>query len=309
MPTSHEIAAHLGVPATVLCRTISRAAAIETAGQDAVIFATDQGSLSQALASTAGLILASASLQPSFPILADDHVLWVKDARLAFAQSARLISPPPATTGVHPSAVLGEDVQIGPAVSVAAGAVIGDHVTLGEGCTIEAHVVVYPHTQLGARVLVQAGAVLGSTGFGYVRDPATGSYLAFPQQGRLVIEDDVEIGANSTIDRGALGETRIGRGSKLDNLVHIGHNVRIGRNVLIAAQTGISGSSIVEDGAIIAGQVGIAEHVTIGAGVILGAKCGVPSGKKIRGAGEVFWGIPARPIRQYLRDLARMRRS
>lgn len=307
MRTAQEIAAHLGAATTSPLARISRVSAVEMAEGDSIVFATDHRSLAQALASPAGLILASTSLQPSAPV--DGRLVWVKDARFAFAQAARLIIPPPAATGVHPTAILGEDVQIGPSVSIGPGVVVGDHVSFGAGCTIQARVTIYPHTDLGERVLVQAGAVLGSTGFGYVRDPATGEYLAFPQQGRLVIEDDVEIGANTTVDRGALGETRIGRGSKLDNLVHIGHNVRLGRNVIIAAQTGISGSSTVGDGAIIAGQVGIAEHVTIGAGVVLGAKCGVPTGKKINGAGEVFWGIPARPIREYLRDLARLRRS
>jgi UDP-3-O-[3-hydroxymyristoyl] glucosamine N-acyltransferase len=123
-----------------------------------------------------------------------------------------------------------------------------------------------------------------------------------------VIEDRVEIGANTTIDRGALGETRIGRGAKIDNLVHIGHNCVIGRNVVIAAQTGISGSSVVEDGAILGGQVGIGEHATVGEGVILGGGAGVLSGKKMHGKGEVFWGRPARPLKEYLRDLARLKR-
>lgn len=314
MATAAQIAAHVegqhngqqsGPP-----RSIRRVSGFETAGEDALVFATDSESLNEALASAASLILASTSLQTvSSAAAEDDRLIWVKDARLAFAQAARLIAPPAAGAGVHPTATVGQNVRIGASVSIGPGVVVGDHVTLGEGCTLHARVTLYPHTQLGARVLVQAGAVLGSTGFGYVRDPATGKYLGFPQQGSLVIEDDVEIGANTTVDRGALGETRIGCGSKLDNLVHIGHNVRIGRNVIIAAQTGISGSSVIEDDAIIAGQVGIAEHVTIGSGVILGAKCGVPTGKKIRGAGEVFWGIPARPIREYLRDLAKLRRS
>jgi UDP-3-O-[3-hydroxymyristoyl] glucosamine N-acyltransferase len=171
-----------------------------------------------------------------------------------------------------------------------------------------ARVVVYAGTTLGDRVVVQAGAVLGATGFGYARSKGTGEYLIFPQQGKLVVEDDVEIGANTTIDRGALGETRIGRGTKIDNLVHIAHNCVIGKNVIIAAQTGISGSSVVEDGAILGGQVGIGEHATVGAGVILGGGAGVLSGKKMRGAGEVFWGRPARPLKEYLRDLARLKR-
>ncbi len=168
--------------------------------------------------------------------------------------------------------------------------------------------VLYPGVTLGNRVAVHAGAVLGADGFGYVRDAETGEYLQFPQQGTLVIEDDVEIGANTTIDRGALEETRILRGVKLDNLVHVGHNVRIGKNVVIAAQTGVSGSSTIGDDAIVGGQVGIADHVEIGEKVILGAQSGIPSRKKIRGPGIVFWGTPARPIKEYLKELATLAR-
>ncbi|HMK24039.1 MAG TPA: hypothetical protein VK466_17020, partial [Terriglobales bacterium] len=154
------------------------------------------------------------------------------------------------------------------------------------------------------RVIVHAGGVLGSDGFGYVRDARTGRYEKFPQVGRLILEDDVEIGANSTVDRGALDVTRIGRGTKIDNLVHVGHNVDIGEDVVIAAQTGVSGSSVIEDGVIIGGQVGIADHVRIESGAILGAQSGIPSKKIIRGKGIVFWGTPARPIKEYLKDLA-----
>jgi UDP-3-O-[3-hydroxymyristoyl] glucosamine N-acyltransferase len=186
--------------------------------------------------------------------------------------------------------------------------VLEDGAVVGSDCNLMARVVVHAQAVLGDRVVVQAGAVLGSTGFGYARCKETGEYLIFPQQGRLVVEDDVEIGANTTIDRGALGETRIGRGTKIDNLVHIGHNCVIGKHVVIAAQTGISGSSVVEDGAILGGQVGIGEHATVGAGVILGGGAGVLSGKKMRGPGEVFWGRPARPLKEYLRDLARLKR-
>ena len=153
-------------------------------------------------------------------------------------------------------------------------------------------------------MIVHAGAVLGSDGFGFVRDEQSGRHTKFPQIGRLEIGDDVEIGANSTVDRGALDATVIGRGTKLDNMVHVGHNVRIGENVVIAAQTGISGSAVIEDGVVVAGQVGIADHVTVESGAILGAQCGVPTGKVIRGKGILFWGTPARPIKQYLKELA-----
>jgi len=133
-------------------------------------------------------------------------------------------------------------------------------------------------------------------------------YVRFPQQGTLVIDDDVEIGASTTIDRGALGETRVGGGTKIDNLVHIGHNCVIGKNVVIAAQVGISGSTTVGDGAVLAGQVGLGDHVAIGPGVILGGQGGVFPGKTLTGPGEMFGGTPAEPVREYLRGLAKVRR-
>ncbi len=164
--------------------------------------------------------------------------------------------------------------------------------------------VIYPFVGLGNRVVVHAGAVLGADGFGYVRDVETGAYTQFPQEGTLHIEDDVEIGANTTIDRGALAETRIRRGTKIDNLVHIGHNCDIGEDVVIAAQTGISGSSSVGRGAVLAGQVGIGDHAHVGDGVILGGQAGVLSGKTVNTRGTVLWGTPAKPLREYLRELA-----
>ena len=224
--------------------------------------------------------------------------------------------------GIHASAVvdssakLGEEVSVGPhsvveagvvigcRTSIAANCVIGTGATLGEDCVIKANVTVYPQAELGDRVIVHSGAVLGSDGFGYVLDRATGKYEKFPQIGRLRIGNDVEIGANSTIDRGALDETVIGDGVKIDNLVHVGHNVSVGKNVVIAAQTGVSGSAVIEDNVIVAGQVGIADHVRIEEGAILGAQCGVPSNKVIRGKGVLFWGTPARPVREYLKELA-----
>ena len=157
-------------------------------------------------------------------------------------------------------------------------------------------------------MIVHAGAVLGSDGFGYVRDRKTGHYEKFPQVGRLVIEDDVEIGANTTIDRGALDETRIRRGTKIDNLVHIGHNCQIGEDVVIAAQTGLSGSIVIENGVVLGGQVGIGEHARIGEGVMLGGQGGVLPNKVLRGKGVAFWGTPAQPVRQYLKQLATLAR-
>ena len=190
---------------------------------------------------------------------------------------------------------------------VGEGVVIEAGVLIGRNCVIGPRVIIRTGTTLGDRVRIQSGTVLGSDGFGYAAD--AGKYLGFPQIGTLRIGDDVEIGANATVDRGALGETSIGRGTKIDNLVHIAHNCRIGEDVLIAAQVGIAGSTQVGDGAILGGQVGVGDRVVIGPGVIVGAQAGIPTSKHLTGAGKVFWGTPARPIKEYLRDLARLKRG
>lgn len=279
-------------------------ASIESADPGSAIFAMNEDSLHQGLASAATLILTLPALAAS---VHDMRVLPVRDPRLAFSLlAARLV--PPVRGEVHPTAVLHPSARIADSVCIGAGSVVAAGVVIGEFSKIGARVVLEKGTVLGSRVQVQSGAVLGSYGFGYARRPDR-SYVLFPQQGVLVVEDDVEIGANSTIDRGALGETRIGAGTKIDNLVHVGHNCRIGRNVILAAQTGISGSTVIEDGAILGGQVGVGEHATVGPDVILGGGAGVLSGKKLRGPGEVFWGRPAQPLKQYLRDLARLRRG
>jgi UDP-3-O-[3-hydroxymyristoyl] glucosamine N-acyltransferase len=316
--TIAEIAELVGAPAPAAACEISHVSSIEAATAGALVFATDASTLNTALNSAAGAILTRPELLHLAAAPFDCRVLPVADPRYAFALSARLLRSREQASGdsvqrnsaprVHPTAILGMEVQLGRRTSIGPHAVLGDGVALGDDCTILANVTIYPGTVLGDRVVVQAGAVLGSTGFGYARNSATGEYLAFPQQGTLTIADDVEIGANTTIDRGALGETRIGAGTKIDNLVHIAHNCILGRNVIIAAQTGISGSSIIEDGAILGGQVGLGEHAHVGPGVILGGGAGVLSHKKVRGPGEVFWGRPARPLKQYLRDLARLSR-
>ena len=307
MASAQQIAQWIGGEGNPSASELTRVSALDTATADAVVFAMDREALNAALASQAGLILAGAKLKPADAQPVDARVLWVRDARYAFSLTAQKLGGGAFVAGVDPSAVIGKDVVIGEGTAVGAGAVIGDGARIGRSCRIDARVIVYPGVEIGDEVIIQAGAVLGATGFGYAPNPETGEYLLFPQQGRLIIEDRVEIGVNTTIDRGALGETRIGRGTKIDNLVHIGHNCIIGRNVVIAAQTGISGSSVVEDGAILGGQVGIGEHATVGEGVILGGGAGVLSGKKMRGKGEVFWGRPARPLKEYLRDLARLK--
>ncbi len=205
---------------------------------------------------------------------------------------------------VEERAVIAEDAEIGEGTRIGAGCVIGRGVKIGRKCEIYPQVTIYPGSVLGDEVIVHAGAVLGSDGFGYVRDAKSGRYEKFPQVGRLVIEDEVEIGANTTIDRGALEETRIGRGTKIDNLVHIGHNCRLGQNVVIAAQTGLSGSIVIEKDVVLGGQVGIGERARIEEGVMLGGQGGVLPNKVLRGKGVAFWGTPAQPVRQYLKQLA-----
>jgi UDP-3-O-[3-hydroxymyristoyl] glucosamine N-acyltransferase len=316
-----EIAELVGAPPPTASLEILRVSSIESASPVALVFATDPSTLAAAMNSPAGAVLTRPDLVKTASDPSDPRLLAIADPRYAFALVARLLrsnelaqarqegdSVGASATSAHPTAVLGEGVHLGRRTSIGPHVVLGDGVSIGDDCTILANVTIYSGTVLGDRVTVQAGAVLGSTGFGYARNSATGEYIAFPQQGTLHIGDDVEIGANSTIDRGALGETRIGAGTKIDNLVHIAHNCILGRNVIIAAQTGISGSSVVEDGAILGGQVGLGEHAHVGPGVILGGGAGVLSHKKVRGSGEVFWGRPARPLKQYLRDLARLSR-
>ncbi|HEV2274037.1 MAG TPA: UDP-3-O-(3-hydroxymyristoyl)glucosamine N-acyltransferase [Acidobacteriaceae bacterium] len=313
---------------------IASVSSIGQAGPRTLVFAEDPASMTAALASPAAAILASPDVgTESFAQYAGKGrkpVLICAQPRLAFARAARLLAGPLATPGrapdIHPTAVVGsgvriaEDASIGPCAVleeqasigqgsvIGSGAVVGKGVIIGSRCHLYPRVVIYPGTTLGDRVIVHAGAVLGGDGFGYVRDQATGEYIQFPQQGKLIIEDDVEIGANTTIDRGALEETRIARGAKIDNLVHIGHNVRIGRNAVIAAQTGISGSSGVGDNAILGGQVGIGDHAFIGEGVILGGQGGVLPHKTLKGPGVLFWGTPAQPVKRYLRQLGALGR-
>jgi len=204
-----------------------------------------------------------------------------------------------ANVAIGPYAVLGDHVQIGDSTSIAAHCVIGDGVLIGEACQLFPSVTAYSGTRIGHRVIVHSGARLGSDGFGYVQ--RDGQHVKIPHVGRCVIEDDVEIGANTTIDRGSIDDTVIGAGTKIDNLVQIAHNVRIGRLCLIMAQVGIAGSVRVEDGCMLLGQVGVSGHHTIGAGARLAAQAGVfgdiPSG-------ETWSGYPARPHKEALRAQA-----
>ncbi len=299
---------------------ISGIASVSSAQPGDLVFVESARHLPQASQSRASAIIAG-----EFAAKSADRkpVLIATQPRLAFARAGAWLQDAENSAGVrHASAlidsgaklakdvtieehaVIRERVAIDEGTRVGAGCVVGPDVTIGRDCRIYPNVTIYPQVRLGDRVVVHAGTALGSDGFGYVADVNTGRYEKFPQIGRLEIEDDVEIGANSTVDRGALDVTRIRRGTKIDNLVHVGHNVDIGEDVVIAAQTGVSGSSVIENGVIVGGQVGIADHVRIESGAILGAQSGIPSKKVIRGKGIVFWGTPARPIKEYLKELA-----
>jgi UDP-3-O-[3-hydroxymyristoyl] glucosamine N-acyltransferase len=299
---------------------VTAVSSIASASRGHLVFVEDEKNLRLALESPAAAVIAGdfASGQTS-----SKPVLLSSQPRLAFARAAQFLSASSKhEPGIHPSAVvhpsarlaqdavvearavIGEGVVIGGGTRIGAGSVLGAGVRLGRDCQLYPNVTIYPGAQLGDRVIIHAGAVLGSDGFGYVRDKQSGRYEKFPQIGRLEIADDVEIGANTTIDRGALEGTRIGRGTKIDNLVHIGHNCQIGEDVVIAAQTGFSGSIVVENNVVLGGQVGVGEHARICEGVMLGGQGGVLPKKILRGNGVAFWGTPAQPLRQYLKQLA-----
>src|SRR6185437_14921746 len=303
---------------------ISRIASLQSASPQDLVFVENEKHLPAALASSAAAVLAgdfATGKNSPKPLLIAKH------PKLAFARAAQMLYPrAKGTTGIHESAnvdpsaklasnvavaaraVIGPGVRIGSGTRIGAGCVIGAGVAIGQDCEIYPNVTVYSGTTLANRVIVHAGAVLGSDGFGYVRDKATGRYEKFPQIGRLEIGDDVEIGANATIDRGALEVTRVACGAKIDNLVHIGHNCQIGEDVVVAAQTGLSGSVTLEKNVLLGGQVGIGEGARIEEGVMLGGQGGVLPGKVLRGKGEAFWGTPARPLREYLKQLAAVAR-
>ena len=195
--------------------------------------------------------------------------------------------------------------MVGEGTRIGAGCYVGNGTTIGRNCLVYPRVVVYANVEIGDNVIIHSGAVIGADGFGFVKEGQRN--VKFPQVGRVVIEDDVEIGANTCIDRGSLETTIIRRGAKLDNLIQIAHNVEIGENTVIAAQTGISGSSTVGPNSMIGGQVGIGEQARLDANTIIGGQGGVLNGKHIRG-GEVLWGTPVRPLKEFLEQQALLAR-
>jgi UDP-3-O-[3-hydroxymyristoyl] glucosamine N-acyltransferase len=301
-------------------REVSSVAALEAAGAADVAFASGRKAAELASASAAGCLLVA----PDFPNSSGRTLIRVAEPRGAFARTIHRFHPPPAfepgvhaTASVAPGVVLGQDVSVGPRASIGkgssigpgtrigAGCAIGERVGIGEKCLLHANVTVYDDVDIGNRAILHSGCVVGADGFGFVLEKDR--YAKFPQIGRVSIGDDVEIGANSCIDRAALGVTWIGEGAKLDNMVHVGHNCRIGKHVVVAAQTGFSGGVVVEDYAVIGGQVGVGDKVRIESGAVLGSGAGVLTNKIVR-AGQVMWGTPARPLKEHLEQLANLAR-
>jgi UDP-3-O-[3-hydroxymyristoyl] glucosamine N-acyltransferase len=266
---------------------------------------------------------ASAALGAVVPMdlpLPGKTLLRSTNPKAAFARAAGALLPVVRIAeGIHPTASIAAAAQIAAGVAIGAFAVIEDgaHIGagtqigphcvirrnswIGENCRLHPRVTLYPGVRLGNRVEVHSGAVLGSDGFGYVFDGQR--YWKFPQVGLLEIGDDVEIGANATLDRGSLENTYVAAGVKIDNLVQVGHNVAIGEHSVIASQTGISGSSVIGRRVVIGGQVGIADHCRLEDGAVAGAQAGIPTGKTIR-AGEPVWGTPARPLSKFKEQYA-----
>ena len=295
-------------------RLMSGIASLESAQPDELSFAEGSRQVAKIASSQAGCVLVPPGTV-SFPGKA---LIEVSHPKVAFVRAAEALLPlelPAATAhptavisteaqlqegvGVGPHAVIERGTVIGKGTRLGAGVTVGEGVRIGSGCRFFDGVKIYPGVTVGDRVILHAGVVLGADGFGYVF--AEGAHKKFPQIGGLVIENNVEIGANSTVDRGSLGATRIGEGTKIDNLVQVAHNVQIGKHCIVAAQTGISGSVVIEDGVVIGGQVGVADRVRIEQGAVVGAQAGIPTGKVIR-KGQVVWGTPARPIDEFKRQ-------
>lgn len=314
--TAGELAEYLGAKLEGAAGArISGVASPERAGATDLIYIDSARHAERAATSTSRCVIA-----PPGTSLSGKTILESPHPKFAFAKAAAWLAPIHAPqAGVHATAVIASptkiatNVCVGPYVVVEQGAeigagtmieafcFIGQNVRIGENCHLHPRVTLYAGAHLGDRVEVHSGAVIGSDGFGYVF--GEGSHLKFPQIGAVKIADDVEIGANTTVDRGSLEDTYISRGAKIDNLVQIAHNVRIGEHSVIAAQTGVSGSSTLGREVIVGGQVGIADHCDIRDRAILGAQAGIPTGKTIH-TGQTVWGTPARPLRKFKEQYA-----
>jgi UDP-3-O-[3-hydroxymyristoyl] glucosamine N-acyltransferase len=297
---------------------ITRVARIEEAGPGDLTFFANPKYASELRATRASAVIAGERAEG-----ARCAVLRTREPYVAFGRAVALFAPKePASPGVHPRAHVAPNATVAPDASIGAMAAIeegarigartiihpnvtiGRNAIIGDDCVVHSGVSVRERVQVGNRVVLQNGAVIGSDGFGFARR-ADGTHEKIPQAGVVVIEDDVEVGANSAIDRPAVGETRIGAGTKIDNLVQIAHGVAIGKRTLLAGQVGIAGSTIIEDDVTLAGQVGVSGHITVGKGAIATAQTGIPNSVE---PGAFVSGYPAIPNRDWLKASAIFRK-
>lgn len=294
-------------------KEILRIGNLDQADLQEVAYVESEKFLGAASESKAGCLIVTPGVADQIP---NRTLIEVPNPKLAFALLGAALHPPvrrepeihgtavvahsadvALTAYVGPHVQIGENARVGAFTRIEAGVVVGANVTIGADCVLHPNVVLYDGVSIGNRVILHAAVCLGADGFGYVRHDH--GYQKFPQIGTVVIEDEVELGAHTCVDRAALGRTRIGRGTKLDNMVHVGHNCDIGERVVIAAQTGISGSVVIEDDAVIGGQVGFGDHTRVQKGAVIGSKAGILPGKIVRPG--VWWGIPVQPLDQYKR--------
>lgn len=299
---------------------IERIADLDQAREGEIAYVDNEKFFAAAAESRASCLIVPVGTAEKFP---DRTVIEVGNPKLAFSLIGAALHPPvqrgpeihasaviaesadvALTAYIGPHVQIGEGAHVGAFTRIEAGVVVGANVTIGDNCVLHPNVVLYDGVTIGNRVILHAAVCIGADGFGYVRHDQ--GYHKFPQIGTVVIEDDVELGAHTCVDRAALGRTRIGRGTKLDNMVHVGHNCDIGERVVIAAQTGISGSVVIEDDAVIGGQVGFGDHTRVQKGAVIGSKAGILPGKIVRPG--VWWGIPVQPLDEYKRMNAHLGR-
>lgn len=299
---------------------ILRIADLDQAREGEIAYVDNEKFFEVAFESKASCLIVPAGVAKKFP---GRTLIEVSNPKLAFSLIGAALHPPvrrepeihstavvaenadvALTAYIGPHVQIGEGAHVGAYTRIEAGVVVGANARVGDNCVLHPNVVLYEGVTIGNRVILHAAVCIGADGFGYVRHDH--GYQKFPQIGTVVIEDEVELGAHTCVDRAALGRTRIGRGTKLDNMVHVGHNCDIGEHVVIAAQTGISGSVVIEDDAVIGGQVGFGDHTRVKKGAVIGSKAGVLPGKIVRPG--VWWGIPVQPLDQYKRMNAYLNR-
>jgi UDP-3-O-[3-hydroxymyristoyl] glucosamine N-acyltransferase len=316
--TCAEICERLGIaPPTLPSTAVTGVATLADAGAGDLCFAESAAQFGAVAASGAAAVL----VPLDYPDPAPANVIRVTDPRQAFFVIAETFLPPPDYTGVHPDASIDPSVVLGGGVTVAPGAVLaagvrvgersfiganvylGPEVVVGRECRLHANVSVQRGSRIGDRCVIHAGTSIGGDGFGYRWDGER--HRKVPQLGVVVIEDDCELGCNVCVDRATLGITVVGRGSKIDNLVQIAHNVRLGEHVIMVAQSGIAGSTRIGSGCVVAGQAAISDHLDIGAGARIGGQAGVTNDVA---PGSAISGTPARPVKRYLREQAALGR-